>query len=163
VNGETGIRDQGSETEKAKSIEAEVHLDGDHDRNGRFAVLHCGPEFVLPNCFDRLLVQPHPERSHNMNIHGVSLRIDDEGDEANALIMCAPRFIRVLCCDRMLDLRGADVASDFVNGLVGLGGSCCVGGRGDLLGGGEGNQQEGQESDGEFATNRSSPKLAKKV
>lgn len=98
----------------ANSTEPKVDLDGDHDRNGRFAVLHCGLEFVLPNRVHRLLVQSHAERSHNMNIHGVSLRIHDQANQASALVIGPPRLIRVLCRDPMLDNRGADSASDFV-------------------------------------------------
>jgi hypothetical protein len=135
----------------AKSIEPKVDLDCDLDWNRGRVVHQCGLEFVLSNCFDCFLVQSHPERTRNVDVSRFPLRIDDETDKANTLIVGTPRFICVPCGDPMLENRGADSASDFVRpgrdniGWLGLAGwGYCAwrrSGRDDLLGGDEGSGQ----------------------
>ena len=77
-------------------IKTEVDLDRNCHRNWGLAVFHRGFEFVLSYRFHSLLVQPHAQRADHMHSLRVSLCVYDESDQANALILRPPGFIREL-------------------------------------------------------------------
>ncbi len=76
------------------SVEAEVDLYVDVDRNGGFAVFHGGLELVLADGFHSLFVEAHAEGADDMDILRISLRVNNESDEADALVLGAAGFIR---------------------------------------------------------------------
>src|SRR6266568_6231807 len=74
-------------------IEPEIDLDAHHDGDRRPAILHCRLEFVLPDSLEGLFIQPHAQRARNPGILWISLCIDDERNNADSLILGAPRFV----------------------------------------------------------------------
>ena len=56
-------------------VDLEVDEDVEIDFDG-FAVLHGGPEFVLPDGLDRFLVETHPYTTDGANVGGIAVLID---------------------------------------------------------------------------------------
>ena len=74
-------------------IESEVHLDCDHGWNRSGSVFQSGLELVLPDRFDRIFIQSHAKRAHDANILRVALGVDDQRDDAHALVTGAPCLV----------------------------------------------------------------------
>src|ERR1035438_737731 len=102
------------------SIKPEVHLDGDSDRHGSSAFLHCRLELVLPHGLERLLIQTHTQCANHTRILRIALRVDDQRDQANALILRTPRFIGKLCFRSEDSNRGRDAATNLVYAAAGI-------------------------------------------
>ena len=82
---------------------------------GVFAILHGRPEFVLTDGFNGLLVQSHAQRSGYMDILRIALRVDDERNQADALILGAPRLIGEFGLHAVDHFRGGNPAADLID------------------------------------------------
>ena len=60
-----------------ESMQVEFHFD-DHLYRDCMALVHRRPETILPDRFDRLLVEPHAKMTRHVNVLRVTLRINDE-------------------------------------------------------------------------------------
>ena len=74
-------------------VEAEVDLDGDHDGDWGVAVFQGGLELVFTDGFESLFIESHAEGSNYAGVLGIALGIDDEGDEADTLVLGTPRLV----------------------------------------------------------------------
>ena len=92
-------------------MQAEVHVD-DQLHCNRMALVHCGTEFVLPYCFNCPFVQTHSEMTNYVDRLRIALRIDDQLNTHDSLIVRLPRFRRELRFNGMDDPRSTHAAAD---------------------------------------------------
>src|ERR1035437_3822252 len=102
------------------SIQAEVDFDGDHHWNGGFAVFHGRLELVLADRFKGLFVQAHAQGADYAGILGVALRVDDDGDEADTLVLGAASLVGELGFNRVECDWSGDRAANVVQATTGV-------------------------------------------
>src|SRR5580692_2188097 len=94
------------------SVDAEVDFDVDGYGYG-FAFVERGFEFVLTDGFDGFFVEAHAEGAGDVDLLGIALRVDDEGDEAEALIFGASGFVGEFGIGRVDKDGRRNAATDF--------------------------------------------------
>src|SRR5580698_8844913 len=94
-------------------VNAEVHFDV-YFHWDWFSLQGCGLELVLLHRFDCFLIQAHAQVAHYLNALRISLRIDDQGDDADTLVLCPARFVGKLRIRREHQLRGGNAATHVI-------------------------------------------------
>src|SRR5277367_1819189 len=95
----------------AALVNPEVDDDVDLDRDGLAAKIG-GLKFVLLNGFDGLLVEAHAEGARDVDVLRISLRVDDDRDNAYALVLGAAGFVGEFGIDGIDELRLGDALAD---------------------------------------------------
>ncbi len=94
-------------------VNAEIHFDVDFHWHW-FPLQGGGLEFILLHRFDCFFIQTHAQVAHYLNPLRIALRVDNQRDDANTLILCAARLVGKLRIRREHQLRSRNAATHVV-------------------------------------------------